>query len=152
MFSSPETHINRIQTPTRGRQLGSLGYECITTVALIFTIGFITSAILGSTHLNLLRSVVGTTILLGVSAYYILCWTTSGQSLAQKAWGLKILSRTGTPITTATAAKRMILSIVFNLTLIGPALLFAAKDNQLPHDKILGTLVTATDKGKKRFS
>jgi uncharacterized RDD family membrane protein YckC len=152
MFKSPETQSNRIQTPTKGRQLGSLGYECITTVALTFAIAFITTAILGSTHLTLLRSIVGTTILLGVSAYYILCWSTSGQSLAQKSWGLKILSRTGTRITAATAAKRMILSIVFNLTLIGPALLFAAKDNQFPHDKILGTLVTATDKGKKRFN
>ncbi|MDA0237303.1 MAG: RDD family protein [Proteobacteria bacterium] len=148
MFRSPKTQDNRIQTPSRGRQLGSLGYECITSVALTFTIGFITTAILGSIHLILLRAIIGTAILLGVSAYYMLCWTTSGQSLAQKSWGLKLMSGTGATITVASAAKRMVLSIIFNVSLIGPALLLVAKDAQLPQDKILGTLIVVTDKEK----
>ena len=144
-----QTQDNLMQRPTKGRQLGSLGYECITTVALTFTIGFITTAILGGTNLTLLRFVVMAAILLGVSAYYILCWTISGQSLAQKSWGLKLSNEAGATITAATASKRVILSIAFNLTLIGPALLLVAKDNQLPQDKILGTLIAADNKKRK---
>ena len=58
------------------------------------------------------------------------------------------MSGTGATITVASAAKRMVLSIIFNVSLIGPALLLVAKDAQLPQDKILGTLIVVTDKEK----
>lgn len=127
--------------PQKIRQFCSLGYECITTVSLVFAIGFVTTAIAGSAETPILRSIVGTAMVSGIWAYYTLCWSTSGQSLAQKSWGLKTVSSTGTRLTIKAASLRLVLSIAFNLTLVGPAILLINKDNQLPQDKLLNTRV-----------
>ena len=132
--------------PTKIRQLCSLGYECITTVSLVFAIGFVTTAITGSAETIIPRSIIGSAMACGIWAYYILCWTTSGQSLAQKSWGLKTVSSTGSGLTIKVASARLVLSIAFNLTLVGPAMLLINKDNQFPQDKLLNTQVIPTER------
>ena len=134
-----------IKFPTKSRQLCSLGYECITTVTLIFIIGFMTSAIFGSSPSTTLRFILTLTIILGISGYYVLCWATSGQTLAQKSWGLRITNGSGTQVSMRTAFKRFLLSTLFNLTMIAPTMLLFTKHNQYPQDQLLNTLVTVND-------
>ena len=134
-----------IKFPTKSRQLCSLGYECVTTVTLIFIIGFIISAIFGSAPSSTLRFILTLTITLGISAYYVLCWATSGQTLAQKSWGLRITNGNGTQVSMRTACKRFLLSTLFNLTMIAPTMLLFTKHNQYPQDQLLNTLVTVND-------
>jgi uncharacterized RDD family membrane protein YckC len=141
MLNYREALDHSTSRPTKIRQFCSLGYECITTVSLVFAIGFVTTAIAGSAETLILRAIVGSTMACGVWAYYTLCWTTSGQSLAQKSWGLKTVSSTGSRLTIKAASVRLVLSAVFNLTLIGPAILLINKHNQLPQDKLLNTRV-----------
>ena len=139
-----------IKFPTKSRQLCSLGYECITTVTLIFIIGFMTSAIFGSSPSTTLRFILASAIILGISAYYVFCWVTSGQSLAQKSWGLRITNGSGTQVSMRTAFKRFLLSTLFNLTMIAPAMLLFAKHNQYPQDQLLNTQVTINDEVKNQ--
>ena len=146
MLNSHKTHNHQKYRPSKVRQLCSLGYECITTAALALAIGFVTTAIIGSADIVVLRSVVGSTIIFGVWAYYVLCWCTSGQSLAQKSWGLKITNKSENRLTVILASARLVLCAAFNGTLIGPALLLITKDNQLPQDKLLGTKVMFTER------
>jgi uncharacterized RDD family membrane protein YckC len=134
-----------IKFPTKSRQLCSLGYECITTVTLIFIIGFMTSAIFGSSPSTTLRFILASAIILGISSYYVFCWVTSGQSLAQKSWGLRITNDSGTQVSMRTACKRFLLSTLFNLTMIAPAILLFTKHNQYPQDQLLNTQVTVND-------
>ena len=148
MHNYPKAPIHITSRPTKIRQFCSLGYECITTVSLVFAIGFVTTAIAGSAETLILRSIVGTAMICGIWAYYILCWSTSGQSLAQKSWGLKTVSSSGTRLTVKAASVRLVLSIVFNLTLVGPAILLINKGNQLPQDKLLNTQVISTEQNR----
>ena len=141
MLNYHEARNHSTSRPTKIRQFCSLGYECITTVSLVFAIGFVTTAIAGSVEILTLRSIVGSAMACGIWTYYVLCWTTSGQSLAQKSWGLKTVSSTETRLTIKAASVRLVLSIAFNLTLVGPAILLISKDNQLPQDKLLNTQV-----------
>ena len=146
MLNYREALDHSTSRPTKIRQFCSLGYECITTVSLVFAIGFLTTAIASSAETIILRSIVGSTMACGVWAYYTLCWTTSGQSLAQKSWGLKTVSSTGSGLTIKVASARLVLSIAFNLTLVGPAMLLINKDNQFPQDKLLNTQVIPTER------
>ena len=146
MLNYHEAQNHHVSNPTKLQQFCSLGYECITTVSLIFTIGFITTAIVGSAEPFILRSIVGSAMVCGVWAYYILCWSTSGQSLAQKAWGLKTVGNKGTPLSIKRASIRLVSSIAFNLTLVGPLMLLINNDNQLPQDKLLKTQVIQTER------
>lgn len=146
MINAHATQSHNISYPTKKRQLCSLGYECVTTVTLAFTIAFITTAIVGSAEPLILRSIVGFTTLCGIWAYYILCWTTSGQSLAQKSWGLKTVIHSETLLTVKAASIRLALATAFNLTLIGPVAMLIIKDNQLPQDKLLNTQVISIDR------
>ena len=146
MLNYHEAQNHHVSNPTKLQQFCSLSYECITTVSLIFTIGFITTAIVGSAEPFILRSIVGSAMVCGVWAYYILCWSTSGQSLAQKAWGLKTVSHEGTRLSIKRASIRLVSSIAFNLTLVGPLMLLINNDNQLPQDKLLKTQVIQTER------
>ena len=77
--------------------------------------------------------------------YYVLCWATSGQTLAQKSWGLRITNGNGTQVSMRTAFKRFLLSTLFNLTMIAPTMLLFTKHNQYPQDQLLNTQVTVND-------
>ena len=146
MLNYHEAQNHHVSNPTKLQQFCSLSYECITTVSLIFTIGFVTTAIVGTAEPFILRSIVGSAMVCGVWAYYILCWSTSGQSLAQKAWGLKTVSHEGTRLSIKRASIRLVSSIAFNLTLVGPLMLLINNDNQLPQDKLLKTQVIQTER------
>lgn len=146
MLNYHEAQNHHASRPTKLQQFCSLGYECITTVSLIFTIGFVTTAIVGSAEPIILRSIVGSTMVCGIWAYYVLCWSTSGQSLAQKAWGLKTVSQNGARLSIKRASIRLVFSIAFNLTLVGPLILLINNDNQLPQDKLLKTRVMRTER------
>ena len=68
------------------------------------------------------------------------------ESCAQKAWGLKTVGNKGTPLSIKRANIRLVFSIAFNLTLVGPLMLLINKDNQLPQDKLFDSRVIRTER------
>ena len=76
--------------------------------------------------------------------YFIWCWRKSGQTLAMQTWRIKLVSRTGQPLSTAQACKRYVLASLF----FGAGFLWAFFDREglFLHDRLTGGKLIVVDK------
>ena len=66
------------------------------------------------------------------AAYFLWCWLRGGQTLAMKAWGIRLVD-----VTPGKAVLRFVLALVLLPASIGWALF--DKDRQFLHDRLVGT-------------
>lgn len=138
------SHFVNPPHPGLRRQVFAFGYELITSITIIFSSGFFVAAIIGgvgSTSSKIMTNVIP---LVTVSLYYVICWRKTGQSLAQKAWGLKVTDKNGELLSMSKSIKRVFLSGALNLLGLSLIFLLFSKSHQPLQDKILGTLVTSS--------
>ena len=76
-------------------------------------------------------------------AYFVYCWTRSGQTLAQKTWGIRLVDRSGRPPRLPTAVLRYLLAWPIALTGLGFIWSFFDRDGQFLHDRLLDTRLIA---------
>lgn len=130
--------------PSKIRVLCALGYEVITVITVLLSVGFIASALIGTTDSILKRTLINLTVIFSISTYYVFCWCSGGKTLAQKAWGINLVTQSGNNLSVGKAISRLVLSTLSHTTLFSLVFLLCSSTNQLPHDRLLG-LKTTTD-------
>ena len=138
------THPVNSPHPGIRRQVFALGYELITTITILFSSGFFVVALTGGIETTGSKVMTNFLPLLTVSLYYAVCWRKTGQSLAQKAWGLKVTDKNGGLLSTSKSIKRVFLAGTLNLLGISLIFLLFSKTHQPLQDQILGTFVTSS--------
>ena len=78
------------------RRLAALAYEAVLLFAIVFIAAYLFVALAGKTPQGMLRWFFYLYLLCVAGAYFVFCWVRSGQTLAQKAWGLRITAIDGT--------------------------------------------------------
>jgi len=138
--------IPPVTSPLPGvrRQVFAFAYELITTITILFSSGFFVVALIGETEATSSKIITNSVPLLTVSLYYALCWRKTGQSLAQKAWGLKVIDKNGNLLSFSKSIKRVLLSGALNIMGLSLMFLLFSKTRQPLQDQILGTLVTSS--------
>ena len=123
-------------TPGLGRRLASIGYEAI----LLFAVGFFAAwlfyfasggrdATVGPT-----RHLLQLFIALVYAGYFLWCWLRGGQTLAMKAWRIRLVD-----VTPTNALARFVLAGVLLPTLVSVLWTFFDHDRQFLHDRLAGT-------------
>ena len=56
------------------------------------------------------RAIVQSALFITIGAYFVVCWTRTGQTLALKAWRLRVIDATGRPPQMARAVLRYVLA------------------------------------------
>jgi uncharacterized RDD family membrane protein YckC len=81
-------------------------------------------------------------LLVVAGAYLIFCWLRSGQTLAMKTWGLRLVTLRGDRLTPGRAVMRYGLATV-GLLLLAAGFVWALVDRerQFLHDRLLGTRI-----------
>ncbi len=120
--------------PTKISQLCALGYEAITGAAIVFSVSFIFVAILGNSPEGSVRYLLALIIALSLQVYYSWCWVKKGQSLAQRAWGLRLQSVDNATLTIHQSVMRLWLAAILNISMISVFFLLFSKQNQFAHD------------------
>lgn len=144
-------------------------YEAVLLFGVVFGVSFALLAATGWTYPLPpgQRAVLQAVLFIAIGAYFVYCWSRSGQTLAMRSWRLKVVERDGGPLT----ARRAIVRYLLAWHLFAPGLLFvalvqthAALDGivfalgfaamlalaytnyrrQLLHDRVLGTQVVVT--------
>jgi uncharacterized RDD family membrane protein YckC len=122
-------------TPGLARRVASLLYEAVLVFAVAFFAGFAFLFASGGAPLEgwVLRAHQALVVAV-LAAYFLWCWLRGGQTLAMKAWRLRL-----TGVTPARALLRFLLALVLVPT--GIAILWALVDRerQFLHDRIAGT-------------
>jgi len=121
-------------TPTKINQLCALGYEAITGAAIVFSVSFIFVAILGNSPDGSVRCLLALVIAFSLQLYYSWCWIKNGQSLAQRAWGLRLQSADNATLTIHQSVMRLWLAAILNISMISVFVLLLSKQNQFAHD------------------
>jgi len=122
-------------TPGIARRLGSMLYEAVLLFAVAFFAGFAFRFASGAAPLEgwLLRA--HQVFLAAVfAAYFLWCWLRGGQTLAMKAWRVRLVN-----VTPNRALLRFACALVLVPT--GISLLWALldRDGQFLHDRLAGT-------------
>lgn len=100
------------QLPPPGlmRRLASLMYEGVVLFGVVFVAGYLYSSLTQQRHA--LQGTQGLQAFLGIvlGIYFIWFWTHGGQTVAMKAWHLRVLDRHGRALTQGRALARYVLS------------------------------------------
>jgi len=109
--------------------------------AIVFVAGYLFVAIAGRSPAGLLRWIFFVYLLAVCGSYFVFCWTRTGQTLAQKTWGVKVVRRDGKPLGMMKAILRYLLAFVGTISTLG--LLWAVVDpeRQFLHDRLTGTRI-----------
>ncbi|UCD67522.1 MAG: RDD family protein [Betaproteobacteria bacterium] len=121
------------------RRLAALAYEAVLLFAVVFIAAYLFVALAGKTPQGLLRWFFYIYLLCVGGAYFVFCWVRSGQTLAQKAWGVRVTALDGSLLIWRTATLRYLLAVVSIGSGIG--LLWAVFDRQRQflHDRMAGS-------------
>jgi uncharacterized RDD family membrane protein YckC len=103
------------------RRLASLGYETLVVAAILLAGGLAFVGVAAAVKTvagpaasagfgGLERALMQGFLALLLGAYYVHCWTRGGQTLAMKAWKLRVVGSDGGAVTTRAAIKRFALA------------------------------------------
>jgi uncharacterized RDD family membrane protein YckC len=125
-------------TPSVLRRLASMFYEALLLLGVAFfaTSLFLFAAGGRDATGGWTRHVLQGFILLVFAAYFLWCWLRGGQTLAMKAWGIRLVDVT---------PGRALLRFVLALALLPVSIAWALfdRDRQFLHDRLAGTRLTS---------
>ncbi|TAK40915.1 MAG: RDD family protein [Betaproteobacteria bacterium] len=129
-------------TPSLARRLASLLYESL----LLFAVGFAATWLFyfasgGRGAEGSARTLLQVFVVAVFAAYFLWCWLRGGQTLAMKAWRIRLVARDGSGLTPAIALARFVLALLLIVPLLGLGLLWALfdRERQFLHDRLAGT-------------
>ncbi|HEX3848158.1 MAG TPA: RDD family protein [Steroidobacteraceae bacterium] len=130
-----------------GRRFAALLYDSLLLVGLAVAFTFLALAFNHGKAVEI--AVVGAWIylyragLIGmISAYYLVNWTRSGQTLGMSAWHLRAVSERGQPLTWKAAALRLVLGwLAWAPAALGVLWLYVDRDGLALHDRLSHTRV-----------
>ena len=121
-------------TPGLPRRLAALAYEAV----LLFAVGFFAAWLFffasggRDATAGVLRYALQVFILAVFAAYFLWCWLRSGQTLAMKAWGIRLVDVT---------PRKALVRFALAAALLPVSILWALldRDRQFLHDRLAGT-------------
>lgn len=76
------------------------------------------------------------------AAYFLWCWLRGGQTLAMKAWRIRLVAKDGhARLAPQAALLRFVCALLLVPTLIGIAWAYVDRDRQFLHDRLAGSLL-----------
>ncbi len=128
-----------------GRRLACLVYDALLLLAVLLLGAALFTTVVGSADTLPERIALQLTLVLLSGAYFVWCWTRSGQTLPMQAWHLRIIdSASGRPPSIRKAVTRYVVAVLGTL-LAGAAFLWALfdRDRQFLHDRVAGTRIAS---------
>ena len=128
-------------TPGLPRRLASMAYEAILLFAVAFFAAwlfFFASGTRDATS-GWLRHALQLFIATVFAAYFLWCWLRGGQTLAMKAWGVRLVD-----VTPRKALLRLFLAALLVPSAITFIWAFFDRDRQFLHDRLAGTRLVST--------
>jgi uncharacterized RDD family membrane protein YckC len=124
-------------TPGLLRRLASMAYEAVLLFAVAFFAAWVfyfASGGADTTRPGVARLALQAFIIVVVGAYFLWSWLRGGQTLAMKAWKIRLVN-----VTARKALLRFLLAVVFVPSLVSIIWAFFDRDGQFFHDRLAGT-------------
>jgi uncharacterized RDD family membrane protein YckC len=156
-----------LSTPGLPRRMAAFVYEGVLLFGVLFVAGYLYSALTQQRHALQGQAGLQAFVFVVLAIYFVVFWTRGGQTVAMKAWHVRVVTADGRPLSQARALARYLASWiwfvpalaaawlgrlhrpfeVFGLMIVGVVayalLSFAHPQRQFWHDALCGTrLVT----------
>ncbi len=127
-------------------RLAALMYEAVLAFAIVFVAAYLFIAHAREIPSGWLQLFFYAYLLSICGAYFVFCWVRTGQTLAQKTWGLQLTHLDGSLLRPGRAILRYLLALASVGSGIG--LLWAAFDpeQQFLHDRLTGSRLVVAEK------
>ncbi len=127
-------------TPGLPRRIGSMLYDALLLIAVVFIAGFAFSALTSFRGSGPLRHVFQLFIVCVIAGYFLIFWLKSGQTLAMKTWRIKLVSASEEPLDAKQCLVRIVVATA-GIIGFGAGIWWAwcDRDGQFLHDRIAGT-------------
>jgi uncharacterized RDD family membrane protein YckC len=119
------------------RRLASMAYEGVLLFAVAFFAAWVfyfASGGADTTRPGIARLELQAFIVVVFGAYFLWSWLRGGQTLAMKAWKIRLVD-----VTARKALLRFLLAVVFVPSLVSIIWAFFDRDRQFLHDRLAGT-------------
>ena len=113
--------------------------------AIVFVAAYLFIALAGDTPTGWLRPVFYAYLLFICGAYFVFCWVRTGQTLAQKTWGLRLTCLDGSLLRPGRAILRYLLAVASVGSGIGLLWAVIDPDRQFLHDRLAGSRLVVAD-------
>jgi uncharacterized RDD family membrane protein YckC len=122
-------------------RLLSLLYEAMLLFAVLFVSSYLFLGLARDAQSGVPRTLFQIYLLSVCGAYFLFCWTRTGQTLALKTWRLRVVTQHGRALALRQALLRYLLAIPGMLS--GVSLLWAVFDREhlFLHDRLAGTRI-----------
>jgi uncharacterized RDD family membrane protein YckC len=141
----PQTN-GPLQTPSAdavagiARRFGSLAYEGLLLTAILFICTWVFLFFAQALDSALRRPLLQIWLVGITGAYFVYCWSRSGQTLPMKTWRIHLTVAGGGQVTVPLAARRYLLALLsLGLCGLGFAWALIDRERQFLHDRIAGT-------------
>ncbi|HEX4985447.1 MAG TPA: RDD family protein [Burkholderiales bacterium] len=127
-------------------RLAAMVYEVMLLIAILFLASYLFLAFARDAQSGWPRTVFQIYLLAVCGAYFVYCWTRTGQTLPMKTWRLKVTTRDGRLLSPRQAAWRYVLAVPGMMS--GTAVLWALFDREklFLHDRLAGTLIVRMER------
>jgi uncharacterized RDD family membrane protein YckC len=126
-------------TPGLARRLAAMAYEALLVFAVAFFAAWLFFFASGGRDATrgLVRTELQLFIVIVLAAYFLWCWLRGGQTLAMRAWRIRLVDVT---------PKKAVLRFLLALALLPLSILWALvdRDRQFLHDRLAGTRLINT--------
>ncbi len=128
------------------RRMAAMAYEAVLLFGLLFVAGYLFVALARDAQSGLPRLAFQVYLFAVCGAYLLYCWLRTGQTLAMKTWGIRLVARDGAPLPPTRALLRYLLAIPSVLSGIGLAWALLDREGLFLHDRLAGTRLISVDR------
>ena len=124
-------------------------YEALLLAALLLVSGFVFLGVVGKSD-NGLKPLFQIYLLVVIGIYFVWFWCHGGQTVAMKAWRIKLINDSGSGLAPKQAVSRYLLAIVsFGLCAFGIFWAILDRDRKFLHDRLLKTSIVFEQDARK---
>lgn len=130
--------------------IGAMIYDLLILLAILLCVSVL-PVILSRPNFNISHSNIYRTYLACITIlFYYFCWRKSGQTLGMKAWGIKLISLDGKPVSLLQSAIRVLTAVPsFFIFGLGYLWMFFNKDKLTFHDLASQTTIVKTQRSRR---
>ncbi|MGQ0578094.1 MAG: RDD family protein [Betaproteobacteria bacterium] len=129
-------------------RLLSLAYEGVLLFGILFVASYLFLGLARDAHTGLPRLLLQAYVLAVCGAYFVFCWTRSGQTLPMKTWRIRLVTDQGKPLAIGRAFRRYLLAVPGVLSGIGVLWALVDRDGQFLHDRMAKTRIVRVEQQK----
>ena len=121
MSAAPGRSPDTLQTPSVARRLAAFVYEGVLLFGVVMIAGYLYSSLTQQRHALQGQSGLQAFLFVVLAIYFVWFWSHGGQTVAMRAWHVRLVARGGGAVTQVRAAMRYLASWIWFLPALAAA-------------------------------